>query len=90
MQCSLPVEVDPTYQGSDEVRDVRDPRALVYMDQLTELSLHTEKVIGVTSPTTVLKNINNGRLPQSEGKLSNLQEKTVFLIVISAVIIPFP
>ena len=30
----LAVEVDPSYQGSDEVRDVRDPRALIYLEQL--------------------------------------------------------
>jgi predicted RND superfamily exporter protein len=75
----LAVEVDPTYQGSDEVRDVRDPRAMVYMDQLSELSLHTEKVIGVTSPTTVLKSINNGRLPQSEREVEQLAGKNGLL-----------
>lgn len=75
----LAVEVDPTYQGSDEVRDVRDPRAMVYMDQLSELSLHTEKVIGVTSPTTVLKSINNGRLPQSEREVDQLAGKNGLL-----------
>src|SRR5659263_207127 len=32
------VEADPSNQGSDEVRDVRDPRALVYLDQLSELA----------------------------------------------------
>ena len=75
----LAVEVDPIYQGSDEVRDVRDPRALVYMDQLSELSLHTEKVIGVTSPTTVLKSINNGRLPKSEREVEQLAGKNGLL-----------
>jgi predicted RND superfamily exporter protein len=75
----LAVEIDPTYQGSDEVRDVRDPRAMVYMDQLSELSLHTEKVIGVTSPTTVLKSINNGRLPQSEREVEQLAGKNGLL-----------
>src|SRR5659263_83110 len=75
----LAVEIDPTYQSSDEVRDVRDPRALVYMDQLSELSLHTEKVIGVTSPTTVLKSINNDRLPQSEREVEQLAGKNGLL-----------
>src|SRR5659263_656932 len=31
------VEIDPSYIGSDEVRDVRDQRVLLYMNQLTEL-----------------------------------------------------
>jgi predicted RND superfamily exporter protein len=73
------VEVDPSNHGSDEVRDVRDPRALVYLDQLSELSLHTEKVIDVTSPTTVLKSINNGRLPQSEREVEELAGKNGLL-----------
>jgi predicted RND superfamily exporter protein len=75
----LAVEVDPTYQGSDEVRDVRDPRALIYMDQLSELSLHTEKVIDVTSPSTVLKSINNGLLPQSEREVEAIAGKNGLL-----------
>lgn len=73
------VEVDPSYHGSDEVRDVRDPRALIYLDQLSELSLHTEKVISVTSPTTVLKSINNGRLPQSEREYEEIAGKNGLL-----------
>ena len=75
----LAVEVDPSYQGSDEVRDVRDPRALVYLDQLSDLSMHTEKVIDVSSPTTVLKSINNGRLPQSEREVEQLAGKNGLL-----------
>ncbi len=75
----LAVEVDPTYQGSDEVRDVRDPRALVYLDQLSDLSMHTENVIDVSSPSTVLKSINNGRLPQSKREVEQLAGKNGLL-----------
>ncbi|MCX9083473.1 MAG: MMPL family transporter [Candidatus Methanoperedens sp.] len=75
----IAVEVDPSIQGSDEVRDVRDPRALVYIDQLSELSLHTEQVIDVTSPSTVLKSINNGRLPGSEREVQEIAGKNGLL-----------
>jgi predicted RND superfamily exporter protein len=75
----LAVEVDPSYQGSDEVRDIRDPGVLVYLDQLSELSLHTEKVIDVTSPATVLKNINNGRLPRSKREVEAIAGKNGLL-----------
>ncbi len=62
---SFAVEIDPAYAGSDEVRDVRDPRVIQYLDQLSTLALHTDNVIEVTSPASVLKNINDGRLPRS-------------------------
>ena len=75
----LAVEVDPSYQGSDEVRDIRDPRALIYLDQLSDLSMHTENVIDVSSPTTVLKSINNGRLPQSEREVEERAGKNGIL-----------
>lgn len=73
------VEVDPLNQGSDEVRDVRDPRALIYLEQLSELALHTEQVIDVTSASTVLKSINNGRLPQSEREVEGIAGKNGLL-----------
>lgn len=73
------VEVDPSYKGSDEVRDVRNQRVLLYLNQLSELATHTEKVIEVTSATTVLKSINNGRLPQSAREVQELAGKNGLL-----------
>ena len=70
---NLVVEIDPQYTGSDEVSDVRDPRVIRYMDQLSELALHTEDVLEVTSPASVLKSINGERLPQS---LTEIREMT--------------
>lgn len=69
---SFAVEIDPSYIGSDEVRDVRDPRVIQYLDQLSTLALHTDNVIDVTSPASVLKTINDGRLPQSIGEVQNI------------------
>jgi len=62
---SFAVEIDPSYIGSDEIRDVRDPRVIQYLDQLSTLALHTDNVIDVTSPASILKTINDGRLPRS-------------------------
>ena len=73
------VEVDPAYTGSDEVRDVRDPRVLMYMNQLAGLAMHTENVIGVTSPASVFKMINNGRLPQSVSEYEEIAHKNGLL-----------
>jgi predicted RND superfamily exporter protein len=76
---SFAVEMDPLYTGSDEVRDVRDPRVIQYTDQLSELALHTDNVIDVTCPATVLKSINGGRLPQSSREIQALANKNGLL-----------
>jgi len=76
---SFAVEIDPSYKGSDEVRDVRDPAVIRYMDQLSELALHTDNVIDVTSPASVLKSINGGRLPQSAREVQELANKNGLL-----------
>ncbi|MCZ7391798.1 MAG: MMPL family transporter [Candidatus Methanoperedens sp.] len=76
---SFAVETDPSYKGSDEVRDVRDPRVILYMDQLSMLALHTDNVIDVTSPASVLRSINGGRLPQSTREVQDLTNKNGLL-----------
>ncbi len=73
------VEVDPEYKGSDEVRDARDPRVILYLNQLSELALHTEDVIEVNSAASVLKTINGGRLPQSVREVQELGDKNGLL-----------
>lgn len=75
----LVVETDPQYSGSDEVSDVRDPRVMQYMNLLSELAYHTEDVLEVTSPASVLKKINNGRLPQSRREIQELTYKNGLL-----------
>lgn len=69
------VEIDPAHKYSDEVRDVRDPRVMRYVNQLSELAWHTDNVIDVTSPASVLRNINGGRLPQSVREVQELADK---------------
>ncbi len=76
---NLVVELDPRYTGSDEVSDVRDPRVVRYMNQLSDMSLHTQDVLEVTSPASVLKNINNGKLPQSRRDIQELTYKNGLL-----------
>lgn len=69
------IEINPLHQGSDEVRDVRDPRVIRYIDQLSGLAMHTDDVIEVTSSASILKQINNGRLPQSFRLIQELSDK---------------
>ncbi len=76
---SFAVEIDPAYEGSDEVRDIRDPRVIQYMDDLSTLALHTDNVIDVTSPASILRSINGGRLPQSIREIQMLMDKNGIL-----------
>lgn len=69
------LETDPDYRGSDEVRDLRDPRALIYMEQLSQLALHTADVFEVSSAATVIKDMNNGRIPRSLREVQELTDK---------------
>jgi len=73
------VETDPSYSGSGEVRDVRDPRVLRYVDQLSQLALHTEDVISVSSAAATIKTMNDGRLPRSLREVQELTDKNGLL-----------
>ncbi len=44
------IEIDPAYRGSDEVRDVRDPRVIKYLDKLSELAGCGTKITGALYP----------------------------------------
>ncbi|RLG25160.1 hypothetical protein DRN76_03125 [Methanosarcinales archaeon] len=73
------VEVDPAYSGSDEIRDLRDPQVLRYVEQISQLAMHTEDVMEVSSASTMIKSINDGRLPQSLRKVKELTSKNGLL-----------
>ncbi len=73
------IEVDPAYSGSDEIRDLRDPQVLRYVEQISQLVRHTEDVMEVSSASTTIKSINDGRLPQSLRKVRELTNKNGLL-----------
>jgi hypothetical protein len=75
----IAVELDTSYRGSQEIRDIRDPQVLQYVNQLTQLSLHTRDVLTASSAATVIKNINNGRLPLSLRRVQELADKNGLL-----------
>ena len=73
------IEVDPAYSGSDEIRDLRDPQILRYVEQISQLARHTEDVMEVSSASTTIKSINDGKLPQSIRKVRELTSKNGLL-----------
>ncbi len=73
------IEIDPNYPGSNELRDIREPRALQYMNSIAELAMHTDNVIEVTGPASVIKSINDGKIPLSIYEVQKLADKNGLL-----------
>jgi Predicted exporters of the RND superfamily len=72
---TIAVETEPRYARSDEIRDVRDPEVLRYVDLLAERSKLVYGVVSVESAADVIKEANNGRIPPSLQSVKSLLEK---------------
>jgi predicted RND superfamily exporter protein len=59
------IEADPDYRDSSEIRDLRDPGIMRYIDVLGSKAMTLEQVTGVSSAANLLKQANGGRLPGS-------------------------
>lgn len=66
------IEVDPAYDNSAEIRDVRDPKLIEYMDTLEQKIRKIDNVISVSSHTTLLKQMNNDNLPKTKSEVIEL------------------
>lgn len=69
---TIVVEIDPSYARSDELRDVRDPEALRYVDTLAERAKLIYGVIDAQSAATVIKDANGGKIPSSLQSVKSL------------------
>ena len=59
------IETDAKYANSNEIRDIRDPKVLTYIDLLTQ-TLHLNKdILDVMSASDIIKQMNNNRIPKS-------------------------
>ncbi len=67
----IAIEIDPSYAGSSESRDIRDPEVLEYIDKLTQLSKTIDDVESVSSATTIMREANNGNLLKSQAEIDN-------------------
>lgn len=88
------IELDPKYTGSDEPRDIRDPKIISYSDLLATLAGQTNDVASTSSPGTIIKAANNGVLPKDlqtikvlEAQVPSLQssissDETIMLVTI--------
>ncbi|HUV79390.1 MAG TPA: efflux RND transporter permease subunit [Candidatus Bathyarchaeia archaeon] len=66
------VEIDPSYAKSNEIRDVRDPEVLRYVDALAERTKLIYGVIDARSAADVIKAVNGGKIPSSLRSVKSL------------------
>ena len=59
------VETNPKYINSNEIRDIRNPAVLKYLELLGDATSKSEDVVSVTSTTSILKQMNDNHIPQS-------------------------
>ena len=69
---TIVVETEPMFSKSEEIRDVRDPEVLRYVDLLTERSKLVYGVVGAESAADVIKEANGGRIPSSLRSVKSL------------------
>ncbi len=74
-KTTISVQIDPRYARSEEIRDVRDPEVLRYVDLLSEHAKLVYGVVGAKSAADVIKDANNGRIPSSLRSVKSLLEK---------------
>jgi len=72
--ATIVVEVAPGYAGSDEIRDMRDPRVLRYVDVLAERAKLVYGVVSAESAADVIKEANGGKIPSSLRSVKSLLE----------------
>ncbi len=68
----IAIEVNPQYISSGEPRDIRDFDVMNYVNLLEHSAEHLEDVTEASSAATVLRDLNDGRLPQSQRKILEL------------------
>jgi hydrophobe/amphiphile efflux-3 (HAE3) family protein len=72
---TIAVQTEPRYAKSDEIRDVRDPEVLRYVDVLAERAKLVYGVVSVESAADVIKEVNGGRIPGSLRGVKSLLEQ---------------
>jgi predicted RND superfamily exporter protein len=75
-KLNIVVEIEPRYARSEEIRDVRDPEVLKYVDLLSERAKLVDGVVAAHSAADIIKEANDGRIPKTlRSVVSLLEEK---------------
>ncbi len=73
------VEINPKYANSNEVRDIRNPEVVEYIDTLEQKIRKTQGVSSVTGVSDILKKMNSGHLPKTKSKIIELMSKEIVI-----------
>ncbi|MCD6381612.1 MAG: MMPL family transporter [Candidatus Aenigmarchaeota archaeon] len=73
------LRTNPNYVGSNEIRDIRDPRVVEYSDILEQKIRGMEDVVSVTGFSDILKTMNSGHLPKTKAKIIELMNKKIVI-----------
>jgi len=72
---TIVVQTEPRYARSEEIRDVRDPEVLRYVDLLSKRAKLVYGVVSAESAADVIKELNGGRIPSSLRSVKSLLKK---------------
>jgi predicted RND superfamily exporter protein len=64
-KLNIVVETKPRFARSEEIRDVRDPEVLRYVDLLSERANLVDGVVNAQSAADIIKEANDGRIPKT-------------------------
>jgi len=73
------VEINPKYANSNEVRDIRNPEVVEYIDILEQKTRKMQGVTSITGVSDILKEMNSGHLPKTKSKIIELMNKEIVI-----------
>jgi predicted RND superfamily exporter protein len=71
-KLNIVVEIEPRFPRSEEIRDVRDPEVLRYVDLLSERAKLVDGVVNAQSAADIIKGANDGRIPKTLRSVQSL------------------
>ena len=73
-KLNIVVELEPRFARSEEIRDVRDPEVLKYVDLLSERAKLVDGVVDAHSAADIIKEANDDRIPRTLRGVMSLLE----------------
>ncbi|MGB7001487.1 MAG: hypothetical protein WBE22_05675 [Halobacteriota archaeon] len=74
-KLNIVVELEPRFARSEEIRDVRDPEVLRYVDLLSKRAKLVDGVVDAHSAAEIIKEANEGRIPKTLRSVLSLLEE---------------
>ncbi|NOR77437.1 MAG: hypothetical protein GQ523_03185 [Methanophagales archaeon] len=74
-KLNIVVETEPRFARSEEIRDVRDPEVLKYVDLLSKRAKLVDGIVDADSAAEIIKEANGGRIPKTLRSVQSLLEE---------------